>query len=135
MAEDRELLRILNNEIEWSDYYQRQEFILQTAQQIIKDFAEFGIDIEFSGDTEGAYRELFQQLEFHIRNILNRKQDTFFHMLYRIDVSDKNIKRTIALHPDQTLEAVLADVIIQRELKKVLLRYYFKTQSDQTQSF
>lgn len=135
MTENREFLKILNNEIEWSDYYQRQEFIVQTAQQIIKDFAEFGIDIRFSGDTDGAYQELFNQLEYHIRGILQGKQDTFFHMLYRIDVSDKSIKRSIALHPDETLESVLADVIIQRELKKVLLRYYFKTQSDQTQSF
>lgn len=131
MADDKELKKILGNEIEWSDYYQRQEFILQTAQQIIKDFAEFGIDIKFSGDTEGAYRELFEQLEFHIRNILQGKQDTFFQMLYRIDVSDKSIKRSIALHPEESLESVLADVIIQRELKKVLLRFYFKTQSDQ----
>lgn len=131
MADERELKKILANEIEWSDYYQRQEFIMQTAQQIIKDFSEFGIDIQFSGETEGAYRELFEQLEFHIRTILSRRQDTFFHMLYRIDVSDQSIKRTIALHPEETLEAVLADVIIQRELKKVLLRYYFKKQSDQ----
>jgi hypothetical protein len=129
MEDEGQFLRSLNNEVDLSDYYQRQEFIVQTARQIIKDFAEFGIDIQFSGDTSGAYRELFEQLEYHVRGILQTKQEMFFHMLYRIDVSATSIKKAAALHPDMPLESTISDVIIQRELKKVLFRYFYKSQS------
>jgi len=126
------ILKALQNEAELSNFYQRREFILQTAQQIQKDFAEFGIEIRFSGDTIGAYEELCEQMSNHLYHILNSRQSMLFNLLYRIDLSDSAIRKGADLKPDLPLSDLLADLIIQRELKKVLLRYYFKHQAQQS---
>lgn len=126
------ILKALQDDLELSNFYQRREFILQTAQQIQKDFAEFGIEIQFSGDASGAYEELCEQMSRHLYYILNSRQSMLFNLLYRIDLSDSAIRKGAALKPDLPLSDLLADLIIQRELKKVLLRYYFKHHTTQS---
>ncbi len=120
----------LNNELVISQYYKKQEFIKQTAAQIIKDFAEFGLEITFSGDTENAYTELFEQLNAHMERILSGQFNMLFNMLYRIDLSEQSIMKSEAIHPDYSKSEVISDLIIQRELKKVLTRHYFKEQGN-----
>jgi hypothetical protein len=120
----------LNTELELSEYYKKQEYIRQTAAQIIKDFAEFGLEITFSGDTDNAYQELFDQLNNHMEVILAGQFHMLFNMLYRIDLSEQAIMKSEALHPDYSKSEVISDLIIQRELKKVLIRSYFKEQGN-----
>lgn len=111
-----------------NSFLSKAEIIRQTAQQIIKDFAEFGIEIQFSGKPETAYKELFDQLNHHIEIILRGQFHRFFNMLYRIDVSEKEIYKNEARFPDKNKSEIISDLIIHRDLKKVLTRNYFKQQ-------
>ena len=45
-----------------ASYLDREEIVKETAEQIMKDFGMFGVEITFSGNTSDAYNELHQQL-------------------------------------------------------------------------
>ena len=71
-----------------------EKFVLLTAQQVKKDFAMFGMQVDFSGDVTFAYDELFQQLNVHIENLLNSNYEKLKALLYQIDLSEKELTKT-----------------------------------------
>lgn len=111
-------------------YKNREELIRQVAAQIEKDFAQFGLEVEFSGDVNTAYEELFTQLDEHVAELLSRDYHRLVLLLYQIDLSEKQIIKAELKYPDVLKSNLLAELIILRELKKVLIRNYFKENPD-----
>ena len=111
-----------------SKYINRLDLIKETADQIIKDFDMFGMQIKFSGNAYNAYEELFDQIEPHINNLIHSNQSKFMGILYRIDLSDELIKKAVKDNASESFSAIATDLIIKRELQKVVIRNYFKNQ-------
>ena len=111
-----------------SKYINRLDLIKETADQIIKDFEMFGMEIKFSGNAYNAYEELFDQIEPHINNLIHSNQSKFMGILYRIDLSDELIKKAVKDNASESFSAIATDLIIKRELQKVVIRNYFKNQ-------
>jgi len=109
-------------------YKTRTEVIRQTVAQVEKDFAMFGLEVEFTGSTDLAYSELFAQLSEHIGRLLQTDYGKLSALLYQVDLSERNILEAVATHPEWSHEDIITELIIHRELKKVLLRNYFKNQ-------
>lgn len=106
----------------------REEIVRMTAEQIMKDFGMFGVEITFSGNTEQAYHELHTQLTGQITALFERNYDLLLSVLYQVDISDRDIRKTRMELPEYTDIEVVAHQVIVRDLKKVLLRMYFKNQ-------
>jgi len=104
----------------------REDLIRETADQIIKDFAGFNLEISFSGSVRDFYQELFGQMEKHVENLMAEDSAKFFNLLYRIDVAPEEIDRYQKEFPGQTLSEVITELIIHRELKKIMIRDYFR---------
>lgn len=119
------LPNIQPNNIE--SFLNREDIILETIAQIMKDFGLFGVEIHFSGNTDQAYHELHQQLVGQINNLLINKSELLMSILYQVDISDRDISRTQADLPHYNQVEVIAHQIIFRDLKKVLFRRHFKT--------
>ncbi len=100
-------------------------FIRETAKQIIKDFDFFGIEISFSGNAESAYEELKSQLLPLISNLLKKDYSKILSVLYRIDVMEKKITKAFLPQYKENRPALLSDLIIERELQKVVVRKIF----------
>ncbi|MGD9929724.1 MAG: hypothetical protein AB7U05_06865 [Mangrovibacterium sp.] len=109
-------------------YLDREEIILDTIAQIMKDFGMFGVEIHFSGDIEQAYQEMHQQLVGQIDRLLIDNSELLMSILYQVDVSDRDLARTQFDFPRYNQVEVIAHQIIFRDLKKVLFRRYFKSQ-------
>lgn len=109
-----------------SSHLNEEEIIMDTIAQIMKDFGMFGMDITFSGDIEKAYDEIFNQVVYQIERLFRGDSSRLFAVLYQIDISNKQIQKAHDLNPDASVHEIVADQIIQRELKKVLTRRYFK---------
>lgn len=109
-------------------YKTRTEVIRQTVVQVEKDFAMFGLEVEFTGSADLAYPEMFTQLSAHIGRLLQSDFGKLSALLYQIDLSEKSILEAVAAHPDWSQSDVIAELVIHRELKKVLLRNYFRNQ-------
>jgi hypothetical protein len=102
------------------------EIVQETAEQIMKDFGMFGVEITFSGDTNNAYNELHQQLIDQISSLLERNYELLLSVLYQVDITDREIAKATRELPHYNQVEIIAHQVIVRDLKKVLLRRYFK---------
>ncbi len=105
---------------------QKGDLIQAAANQIIKDFAEFGLEVRFSGNTASFYKELSAQLEVHVRHLLSENYSGFMGLLYRIDIGPKEITQYEADMKGFPYARIITELIIHREIKKVLFRAYFR---------
>jgi len=119
----------------------KEAIIHETITQIQKDFGMYSIEINFDGNTETAYEQLMDGLTLEIKQLLANDKSKLQSILYRIDLSEKNIKKALqgnssdnnqapisntSLTNFENQQQVIAHEIIVRELKKVLTRNYFK---------
>jgi len=109
-----------------ADFLDKEDIVRETAEQIMKDFAMFGIEITFSGDTQNAYQELHEQLINQISISLERDYSRLMAALYQVDITEHEIAKATIELPHYNQMEVLAHQIIFRDLKKVLFRRYYK---------
>jgi len=103
-----------------------EKFVLLTAEQVRKDFAMFGLEIDFSGQAALAYDELFDQLTRHVAYLLDHNYEKLMSLLYQIDLGQKELQEAGQTNTYSTVAELIAHMILERELKKVLMRTYFK---------
>jgi hypothetical protein len=117
------------NNINVSSILQKNKFVQETVEQIMKDFGMFNIKITFSGNFENAYNELHLQLVNQITILISENYQKLLSVLYQVDISEKEIKRATEELPHYNHYEIIAHQIIVRELKKVMTRHYFKMNS------
>ncbi len=105
----------------------KETIIHETIAQIQKDFGMYSIEINFDGNTETAYEQLINQLSVEITKLLNNDKSKLQSILYRIDLSERNIQLAKNASQNKEINQVISHEIIVRELKKVLTRNYFKS--------
>jgi hypothetical protein len=120
------LPQVTNNNV--SGFLNHAEIVQETAEQIMKDFGMFGVEITFSGDTNNAYNELHRQLIDQISLLLERNYDLLLSVLYQVDITDREITKATRELPHYNQVEIIAHQVIVRDLKKVLLRRYFRNQ-------
>ena len=103
-------------------YLNRLDILNDTAQQVIKDFGMTGMTIKFSGDPQNAYSELFSQILPLIEKLQKESFQNFYNLMYRIDVSEGQIKKAVAESKDRSFSEIVTELILQRELIKVVFR-------------
>ncbi|MEI6061275.1 MAG: hypothetical protein WCR72_11240 [Bacteroidota bacterium] len=111
-------------------YKNKAELIRQTVEQVKKDFTMFGVEVEFTANTEMAYAEMFSQLSSQVAHLLEMDPHRLSSLLYQIDLGENKIVESSLLHPEWVLSEVVAELIIHRELKKVMIRNYYKNNPD-----
>jgi hypothetical protein len=111
-----------------SKYFNQLDLIKDTANQIIKDFDMFGMEIKFSGNAYNAYEELFEQIEPQIKRLIDFNHSKFMGILYRIDLNDLHIQKAINENSSEPFSEIITDLIIKRELQKVVIRNHYKGQ-------
>jgi hypothetical protein len=111
-------------------YKTKTEVIRQTVEQIIKDFTMFGMEVEFTGNTDMAYDEMFMQLAVHVSRLLEIDPHRLSALLYQVDLGENKVMESSTLHPEWSLPEVITELVIHRELKKVLIRNYYKNNPD-----
>lgn len=107
-----------------------EKFVLLTAEQVRKDFAMFGMEVQFSGNVNFAYTELFDQLLVFIDKLLSEDSKKLMSLLYQIDLSEKELAKKDPNIEFETIPEIITHKILERELKKVLLRTYFKEKGE-----
>jgi hypothetical protein len=104
-----------------------EKIVRETAAQVMKDFAMFGMEVVFPENIHWAYDELFDQLNSHVARLLDTNDKMLLSLLYQIDVSEKSIQKRAQENTANKLSQTITDLILERELKKVITRNYFKT--------
>jgi hypothetical protein len=98
------------------------EVVRNTARQVISDFQLAGVEIDFSGNPESAYRELVTQVTPALEMLYKKQRQTFMNLLYRIDVEEHKVNRLMKSTSGSSFFEGLADLVVEREFIKVLIR-------------
>ncbi len=104
-----------------------KEIIIETIAQIRKDLGMYGFELDISGTEEVTYSVLLTELTTIVIKLFNEDSQKLFPILYRIDITEKDIAVAGANLPNYNLQEIVADQIIMRELKKVIIRRYYQS--------
>lgn len=63
--------------------------------------------------------ELKQKLSSHINHLINHDFEKLVFYLYRIDVNESKMKRLLVQQDGENASALIADLIIERQLQKI----------------
>lgn len=100
--------------------------ITQTVKQVQKDFSMFGMEIDFPVDFNMVYDSLVKYVGYHVDHLLVTNTQKLSALLYQIDIGEKEIIDAWEKHPEFTRAEVITELIIYRELKKIIFRNYYK---------
>lgn len=93
-------------------------------QQLKKDFESCGIEAAFADKLLPDYEAILKAVAQEMQKLL--KGSKWMELLYRIDISENQVRRLSKEKPDQNQDEALAELIIKRELQKVVIKAYFK---------
>jgi len=113
--------------VELEKYRHDLEVVRNTAIQVIKDFGMAGVEISFSGQPEKAYQELLDQATPSLKTLYQQNTGTFMALLYRIDVEESKVKKLADSYTGNEFFSRLAELVIEREFIKVLIRKLYST--------
>jgi hypothetical protein len=121
---------LMMEDFDITPYKLQEDIIQQTVQQIVKDFSMFGMDIYFSGHMTLAYNEVFRQLSGFMEMLIVHDFHKLLALLYQIDLNDQVIVEAENEYPDIPRHELMAELIVHRELQKVVSRKYYKQNKD-----
>jgi hypothetical protein len=102
------------------------EVVRDTAEQVIRDFGVWGLEIRFSGNHDSAYDELLTQLIPVLGKLYAADPGAFMALLYRIDVDEGKVKKIGQTSNNQKFIIKLSELVLEREFMKVLTRKLFR---------
>ena len=96
--------------------------VILTAQQITK---ELGLAESELGKPDGL-ELLRERVAYVVAHLLEKDFEKLLNMLYIMDVNEEKIKQVILEQSDALVHYPIADLIIEREWKKVETRLFYK---------
>ncbi len=98
---------------------------MATQEQLQLTASDLASAFELSPVEDTDMDKLRAWLSEHLRYLIDRDVDYLMQVLYRIDVNEYNVKRALATLPlDEAIEQV-AQLIIDRQLQKVVTRQQY----------
>ncbi|MEE2699897.1 MAG: hypothetical protein VYD71_00850 [Bacteroidota bacterium] len=99
---------------------QEGQFLKETLTQLEKDFLMIGVDFDIEKSLPN-YKTLFTHTKKLVEVISEKNPKLLFNLLYRIDLSEEMVKKQMRVSA-LSFTQMLAELIIKRELYKVVLR-------------
>ncbi len=112
-------------ELDLNTYLFKQDIFDLFKFQLIKDFESAGWDIAFTNTLTKELEALKESIRLQILYTSKQQAHLVPILLYRIDLSEIQIRNYLKKHPHLSYEAVLAELIIKRILQKVILKKTF----------
>jgi hypothetical protein len=101
------------------------DWVLETSNQLLKDFAMLNLALEFKPLSNQPYSALFDEASQCIRALYQNNYQGLLSLLYRIDLDEKVLHELIAGYPPPQLYDRITEWILKRELVKVVYRHKY----------
>ncbi|HET7896245.1 MAG TPA: hypothetical protein VFL47_01200 [Flavisolibacter sp.] len=89
---------------------------------------------KISADLPADKRALLKtQLAAYLNDLVLHDFQALVQLLYRVDVPEKKVKAVLKENPHEDAGALLADLLIRRQLEKQATRNSFRSSSDATE--
>ncbi len=115
-----------------SPHLNNAELLQQTVDQIKKDFERFQLEVNFIGNNTQPYEELFRAVYLHVAGLLGKDYQRLLNILYRIDLPEQVLKKKLLENKPEDLASLITELIIKRELQKVVIKNYYKQHGNQS---
>ncbi len=109
------------------NYLKMPNLLRDLILQLLKDFQTAQIPLTLNPEENYSFEGLCKGIELVIENHLKRG-GTLKNLLNRVDLTEKQIKKVISGAIHSNLRR-LAELIIKRELQKVVIRYWYQQSS------
>lgn len=97
-------------------------------RQLVKDFQQSNFATDFVAELEPGYTSIQEKIARELQRNEKRADFNLMHLLYRIDISEAQLKRYLSESKDEIHFNVIAELIIKRVLQKVVVKEYYKNQ-------
>jgi hypothetical protein len=121
-----ELPEISNTEL--ANLVNKKEIVQELVNQLKKDLGMFGIEMEVSQNDSITYNQLHTALVQKLETLFQTDNSRIYAILYRVDISEKDLESAGLDLPNYNFLEIVANQIIKRELKKVLIRKFYNQQ-------
>ena len=95
-------------------------------KQLAKDFVQNSFSADFIDGFEPDYTSIHEKIVRELQYNENKSDHTIMSLLYRIDISEAQLKRYLNENKNDNYFNVIAELIIKRVLQKVVIRQYYK---------
>jgi hypothetical protein len=101
---------------------QKVDLFEKFKTQLHRDFELCGFADEAPKIVSNNLEHVFQEVLKSVMNIEKKDSASLQNLLYRIDVTELQIKKEAASHPEKNFQQILAELIVKRILQKVILK-------------
>lgn len=102
------------------------DLFLAFKNQMKKDFDFCALPSGFIDDFTADYDFIMIKTEDAINKITNAASSKLSELLYRIDISEQQIKKLTQQKSESSFNAIIAELIIKRELQKVVIKEFYR---------
>ena len=95
--------------------------------QLKKDFENCGLEAGFITNLIPDYDFIFDLVNAEVEKINKTRSNKLNELLYRIDISEQQIKKAFNQNTNTTLNEIIAELIIKRELQKIVIKEHYKS--------
>jgi hypothetical protein len=94
--------------------------------QLAKDFEQSSFSADFVKALEPDYARIHGWILSELQHAQKRADSDVMNLLYRVDISEAQLKRYLTESPAEDTLVTIAELIIKRVLQKVVIRKYYK---------
>jgi disulfide oxidoreductase YuzD len=94
--------------------------------QLARDFDQSNFQSDFVAALEPDYQRIHEKIMHELQQNEKRADFNLMHLLYRVDISEAQLKRYLSESKGEGHFHVIAELIIKRVLQKVVIRRYYK---------
>ena len=105
------------------------EFLKETTFQLKKDFLNIGVDFDIQKPVQN-YKQLFSFASNLVNTLNEHDPKRILNLLYRIDLPEEKVQSEMQI-TSLTFSEVLAELIVKRELQKVIIKNYYSKPENQ----
>jgi hypothetical protein len=94
--------------------------------QLVRDFQQSNFPVDFVKDLEPDYTTIHARIVSELQCSEQRADFNIMHLLYRVDISEAQLKRYLSEAKNEQYFNVIAELIIKRVLQMVVVKQYYK---------
>jgi 3-methyladenine DNA glycosylase AlkD len=119
----------MQNVVPVNDQLSSKDLFNAFKMQLTKDFEQSNFQSDFIKDLEPDYTSIHEKIVRELQQSEKRADATLMQLLYRIDISEFQLKRYLNEHSNENHLDTVAELIIKRVLQKVVIKQYYKKNS------
>jgi hypothetical protein len=104
---------------------QRVDLFEKFKAQLHRDFELCGFADDAPKLSSNNLEHVFQEVLKAVMKIEKKDSSSIQNLLYRIDVTELQIKKEAANHQEKNFQQILAELIVKRILQKVILKQQY----------